>query len=332
MLYSVVTMDEAIASGIGRRKVYRLVEKGQWTRICEGVFLTEPNRSGVDRWRSELAARLLFGGLDAFVSHRSAAIMHELDGVFGWPIEVTVTRPGRRPTGAHFSKIPDSGRVVRHGLVVASLARTIRDLAAVCSADVVERALESALRGPDRRRPDIWNEELLRELRAVVLQHPNRLGNTVLATVLGRRTDTDRPTGSLPETLLFQVLRDLGLLVLRQPTLDIVDPHGRNLDRFFPDLALPGLAVIIEIDGAEAHANAPAMQRDLTRQNKIRGLRMLRFTATEVLQSPERVGRQIQRYIGSLAPVGDTWTVDGVSVTYTENHFVVVDPSRVRAA
>jgi Transcriptional regulator, AbiEi antitoxin len=340
MLFGVVTMEEAIASGTSRRKVYRLVERGRWKRLCDGVFLTEAEppereRTKDELWKAELAARLLSGGKGSFVSHRAAALLHGFEGLDGLdqhPIDVTVARPGRRPSGVHYSHILDPCSMMMEGLAVSSAARTIRDLAAVCSADVVERALESALRGPDRRRPDVWNEALLGELRRVVLDCPKRRGNTVLATVLGRRTDTDRPTGSFAETLLFQVLRDLGYPVVRQPTLDIVDPTGTRLDRFFPDLALPIFGIVIEIDGAEAHGNPEALQRDVTRQNKIRGLRILRFTASEVRRSPKSVARQIQRYHETLLPLGSSWTVDGVAVTFSENRFVVVDPTRQRRA
>ena len=43
MLYGVVTMDQALAMGVSRRKVYRLVKQKIWEKLHSGVFLTTPN-------------------------------------------------------------------------------------------------------------------------------------------------------------------------------------------------------------------------------------------------------------------------------------------------
>jgi very-short-patch-repair endonuclease len=336
MLHSVITMDKAIAYGISRRKVYRLVEKGRWLRLHEGVFLSEPDLKAKDRWLAELAGHLLFAGPGSFVSHQAAARFHQLDGVDGFPIESTVPASSKhKPIGAHTTKLVDVNATRINGLMTSSMLRTLRDLAQVREIDVLEQAIESALRGSDPRRPNIWNQELLAQLRAAVIEFPRRRGNFALATALSRRSDTDRPTGSFPETLLFQAMRDLGLLALRQPSLEIVDPTGIRLDRFYPDLALLAFCLLLEIDGAEAHSNREAFQRDLTRQNKLRGFRLLRFTATEVLRSPSGVARQIQRYVKGLPMLpsnSNSWTASGVQVRYTTNKFVVVDPTRGRRA
>jgi very-short-patch-repair endonuclease len=334
MLHHVVTMEEAIALGVSRRKVYRLLEKGLWLRLHEGVFLTEPALKDVDRWHAELAGHLLFGGPGSFVSHRSAARLHRLEGITGFPVESTVIESSRHhPVGAHTTIHCDAEAVVIQDLSTSSITRTIRDLAQKVPAATLEQAIESALRGSDPRRPDIWNHELLARLRACVLENPRRRGNFVLATVLARRSDDDRPCGSYPEMLLFQALRELCLLAIRQPSFEIVDPTGSRPDRFFPDLVLLAFRLIIEVDGAEAHANPTALQRDLVRQNKLRGFRLLRFTATDVLRSPHGVARQIKRYVDALTPLPANctgWSTEGVDVSYTTNRFVIVDAAPAR--
>ena len=333
MLHGVLTLDQAIASGVSRRKVYRLVEQGTWQRLHAGVFLTRPVADadpGSDtRWKAELAARLLYGGAGSMVSHRAAAVLHRLEGITGLPLDVTVpTRSRHLPVGAHRSKLLDPNPVMIDGLTTTSVARTLRDIAVVCGADLVEQALESALRGPDRRRPDEWNTELLTGLRAMVTGDARLPGSFLLRTVLNRRSDADRPTGSFPETLLFQTLRTVGLTAVRQATLRIVDPTGLELDTLFPDLSLPEYLLLIEVDGAGAHTGQAALQRDLRRQNKVlRGFRLLRFTAVEVLTDPAGVADEIHRSVRGRASLPTRESGD-VSVTYSTNEFLVVDAGR----
>ncbi len=336
MNHGVMTLDEAVASGISRRKVFRLVEQGEWQRLHAGVYLTrratEPT-SEAERlagWKATLAGMLQFGGPGAMVSRRSAARLHRLEGIDGFPIDVIIPSGAvHRPPGAHRSRIPDPRAFRIDGLLPTSLARTLRDLATVCGADVVEQAVESALRGPDRSRPDIWNTHLLVELRELVNDGARLPGVFALRTVLSRRSDTDRPTGSLPETLLFQALRSLGINAARQATLRIVDRHGFRLDVFFPDLCVPECRLLIEVDGSEGHSGGPALARDLRRQNKlVKAFRILRFTAAEVLSDPAGVAEQIRRSTTHMPRSGPAWRVEDVSVSYSPNNFEVVDHSR----
>ncbi len=326
-------MDQAIASGIARRKVYRLVERGEWLRLHEGVYLTTPTIEGEARWKADLAGNLLCGGKGSVVSHRSAAILHGLEGITGLPIDITIpTAAKHRPKGAHRSGSVDScvdpNAVLIDGLLTTSLVQTLRDLAQVCDADVVEQAVESALRGPDPRRPDVWNEELLHQLRVAVLENPRRRGNFRLQRVLDRRSDTDRPTGSFPETLLFQALRRLGVVTVRQPSLRIVDTSGAVLDTLFPDIGAVERRLLLEVDGGVAH-NELTRQRDLRRQNKVlRGFALLRYTAVEILKDADAVAREIERSTRLSDTMATTWSVDDVSVSYSTNEFLVVDARR----
>jgi very-short-patch-repair endonuclease len=329
MLHGVVTIDQAIASGTPRRKVYRHVERGEWLKLHEGVYLTTPSIEGDGRWKAELAAGLLRGGKDSMVSHRSAAILHGLEGITGRPIDITVSTSAKhRPKGAHRFERVDPDPVCIDGLLTTSLVQTLLDLAQVCDADVVEQAVESAIRGTDPRRPDVWNKALLLRLRAAALEHPRRNGSFLFRTVLGRRSDTDRPTGSFPETLLFQALRDVGIDMVRQPTLRIVDANGYKLDTLFPDLGTVPRRLLLEVDGGEAH-NELTRQRDLRRQNKVlRGFALRRYTAVEILKDAAAVAREIERSTRDSEVSESTWTVDGVSVSYSTNEFLVVDTRR----
>jgi very-short-patch-repair endonuclease len=334
MLHGVVTIEQAIASGTSRRKVYRNVERGEWLKLHEGVFLTTPAIERDARWKADLAAGLLRGGKDSMVSHRSAAILRGLEGMTGRPIDLTISGSAKhRLSPAHRFRCVDPDPVTIDGLLTTSLVKTLLDLAQLCAADVVEQAVESAIRGPDPRQPDVWNEALLSQLRAAALEQPRRRGSFTFRTVLDRRSDADRPTGSFPETLLFQALRDLGIDTVRQPTLRIVDLNGYRLDTLFPDLGSVQRRLLLEVDGGAAH-NELTRQRDLRRQNKVlRGFALRRYTAVEILDDAAAVAREIERSTrrersGGSAESDDCWTVDGVSVSYSANEFLVVDSRR----
>ncbi len=210
VLHNVVSMDQAIASGYSRRQVYRLVAQGKWLRLREGVFLPTSNADAEELWRANLAA-LLLRHPDAAISHRAAAMLHAMEGVTERTVEATIAASAHRsPRGVHRTRYPDPAPVLVEGFATTSVERTLRDLAAVSSAAVVEQALESKLRGPDPRRPDQWNTALLTRLRESVDDGRSLPGTFRLRSVLARRSDTDRPTGSFPETLLIQMTRELG--------------------------------------------------------------------------------------------------------------------------
>jgi very-short-patch-repair endonuclease len=210
------------------------------------------------------------------------------------------------------------------GYLVTSLVRTLFDLARFHDVAVVEQALESALRGRDQFRPDVWNKSLLDEIRAFGQVNASRPGSFLLKTILDQRSLEDRPTGSFPETLLFQALRALGIRVVRQASVRITDANGFVLDTFFPDLCIPEFGLLIEVDGLSVHSTQDALIRDRRRQNKlVRGFRILRFAAADILKAPDRVAEDIRRSTLRLPLLGSTWTTDEVRVSYALNEFLV---------
>ena len=211
---------------------------------------------------------------------------------------------------------------------MTSLTRTFLDLASVCSANVVEQALESALRGPERWRPDVWNEELLADLRQIAMTQTHHPGIFVLRTVLNRRLDSDRPTGSRPETVFFQALRDAAVPVVKQPTLRIVDRNGVALDTFYPDFAVIQPDLLLEVDGAEAHNTESALARDLKRQNKLLlGFPIRRFSAVQVLTDAAGAAQEVKQLVARLQR-SEVHRLANITVTHSQNEILVVDSSR----
>jgi very-short-patch-repair endonuclease len=329
MLHNVVTLDEALAMGIAKRRAYRWAEAGRWKKLHSGIFLTDPDLADDALWKAELTAMLRLGGAGALVSHRAAAVLHGLEGITTRDLDVTVPKHAKHlPPGAHRTVWVDPHPIVIDGLAITSVARTLFDLAAVCDADVVEQALESALRGPDRWAPDRWNESLLAELRTTVSANTRRSGSYRLQTVLNRRTDSDRPTGSFVETVLLQAMRTVGVPVVRQPTVRIVDGKSAKLDTLYPDFGVLGTLILVEADGLEAHSSQDSLARDLLRQNKLLlGFTIRRYSALQILNDPIGVATEIKQLMLRMQKSG-TPRMNNVTVTYSQNEFVVVDRSR----
>lgn len=329
MLHSVVTLEQAASMGISERKAYRYAKNGTWRKLQSGIFLTNPSLVDDELWKAELAASLLMGGELARVSHRSAAVLHRLDGVTERTFDVTVPMLGTpKPIKAHRTRLVDLHPVVIDGLRTTSVARTLLDLASVCSADVVEQALQSALRGPDPWRPDVWNEGLLSEVRKLAMALPNQHRNYVLRTVLALRSDSDRPTGSRPETIFHQALREAGVPVVCQPTLRIVDRRGANLETLFPDFAVIAPDFLLEVDGFEAHSSESSLARDLKRQNKLQFIFPIRrYSAVQILTDAAGAALEVKQLVTRLQNSGVP-RFPNITVSYSENELLVVDSSR----
>jgi very-short-patch-repair endonuclease len=329
MLHSVVTLDEAAVMGISERMAYRYAQNGTWIKLQAGIFLTNPKLVDDELWKAKLGASLLMGGELARVSHRSAAVLHRLDGVTERTFDVTIPMFGTpRPIKAHRTRALDLNPVVIDGLRTTSVARTLLDLASVCSADVVEQALHSALRGPDPWRPDVWNEALLCEVRKLAMALPNQHGSYVLRKVLALRSDSDRPTGSQPETVFLQALRGVGVPVVCQPTLRIVDRRGANLDTLYPDFAVITPDFLLEVDGVEAHSSESSLSRDLKRQNKLQLLFPIRrYSAVQILNDAAGAALEVKQLVVRLQNSGVP-RFPNITVSYSENEILVVDSSR----
>jgi len=179
---------------VSRSTLSRATARGELVRLTRSAFLIPGLRDEL----TDVAAALLTYP-SAVASHRAAAWMWRLDGVDApWP-DITVPNASAPTIGiAHRSNdlLPFELREVE-GLRVTDPARTLCDLGAVCDADVVERAMESALRR------GLTSIKRL-EWRCGQLQRRGRAGPNVLRTVLRRRPMNAKPTESDLETLYLQ--------------------------------------------------------------------------------------------------------------------------------
>jgi very-short-patch-repair endonuclease len=259
-------LDRLVALGVLRRRQRALYE------LCDG-------RGG---WRRDLTAALLakeptgVWSLETVAYRRTAAAVWELDGVEPGVVELAGPAHARSAGRARLVSLQPTDRVCHQGFPVTTVARTLLALGVVCSADLVERAMECALR---RKLVTIGN------LKQMLEVHAHVRGCSCLRVVLARRPPGAPPTESDAETRFVQLCRAAGLPdPVRQLRLRM---SGRE---FRADFAWPPQCLLVEVDGAATHATPAALTRDLERQNLLMGVwHVRRFTWFDIVGRPDYV-------------------------------------------
>jgi very-short-patch-repair endonuclease len=281
-------LDQALALGLSKDSVHRLVRKGEWVRIFTGIFATGLDLAG---WQQRAMAACLWAREGVAASHECSAALWELDGIVPGTVEVL---------RLHKKHSPGPGVVVhsttrrfaiqsRYGIPVTSATRTLIDLAGVLDEPTLELALESALR---RRLTS-----LLRLQRGLDEEGGHgRPGSDKLGALLGHYGRSTVPTESNLEAKVLQILRRNGF---PQPARQYV---VRGEDGFAAriDFAYPQAMVAIEAEGYRWHSGREAWARDRVRTTRLASLgwRILYVTPMEAeLGAPDLV-RGLRNYLG----------------------------------
>jgi very-short-patch-repair endonuclease len=166
---------------------------------------------------------------------------------------------------------------VRDGLPVTVVARTLFDLGAVVAPREVERAFDRA---------EVQGLLDLRSVERVLAEGAGRAGCAALRAVLGRTLAGSTLTDSELEEMLLAIVRDAGLPEPRQqyPLL------GFRVDFCWPEWGL-----VVEADGAAAHAGRRAHARDTRRDVALTnaGWTVLRFAYADIVGDPRYVAGAI---------------------------------------
>jgi hypothetical protein len=272
------TGQEAAAAGVTRARLRWGEQTGQWRRIDREVYAVGPDDpTPLDRAR---AAVVVTGGV---ASGHLAGVLLGLDSITVHGPDTTVPpgRNGRRP-GVRRRRL-DPARVISVGMPCTDGIQTLVDLAASPHIDdlVWEQALESALR---------LGWLTLADLAMLEAESAGRPGAARIRRVLKLRPEGAKPTESLLETLMVQLVRAAGLPPpVRQ--YDVYDEHGNFVARV--DLAWPEWGIFIELDG-EHHRDQRVY--DANRETAVvaaTGWLCGRFTWTEVVRHRRATGRRL---------------------------------------
>lgn len=200
--HGVISRTELLASGVSSNEVQRRVRGGQWVRLRTGIYATTPD-SVRHPWLLRFSGELCWGGDRAALSHRGAAFLYGLDGFASpdWADIVVPASSACRGSHVHRSQF-DLPTVVLFDLPVVTPEVCIAQLGHVVSENMVEAALESALR---------HGLTSMDRLKAFVDGPMGRLdGCKVLRTVLRRRPASLPPTSNHLETSVVQIMRSFG--------------------------------------------------------------------------------------------------------------------------
>jgi len=286
--HGVFTRAQAIQSDATRGAIKWRLTAGRWERLYPSVYRIAGTPTS---WRQRAIAACLYFGPDAVLSHRAAAGIQGLQGFKPEKPEVTVPRNRNRIRSHHVEihgtqdPIPgeDIGRI--DGIPVTKPARTLLDLATVVPEEVLEAALDDAV----RRRfvsvsfLDRWlDDPRRRRLRG--------------APALRRLVDVRATVGVTESPLETQVLRLLRKAGLPVPMLQYVVRDGRRFVARL-DFAYPDEHVAIEADGFRYHDGRRQFDDERARGNEIQsiGWHVLRVTSRHLEQDPEGVAGWVRR-------------------------------------
>jgi very-short-patch-repair endonuclease len=275
---------QATARGFSTTIVDRRLTSGVWERLYPGVY----RLAGVPAtWRQALFAACLAWGDGAVVSHRAAASLWGFPG-FEPSIELSVPRRRER-AHAHLVHRPGSLAAVDvttvDAIPVTTPVRTLIDVAGCVEADVLEEALDDALRSRlvtiGRMR---WR---LRELGKA-----GRRGSRLLGELVDARGGVARGPESVLETRLLRALRAAGL---PRPAVQY------KVGAYRVDFAYPDARVAIEADGFRWHSTRQQWDNDRARRNALTALgwTLIHVTWSQLQEHPDEVIATIRATLAS---------------------------------
>lgn len=269
------TLTEAREAGLERRHMRRRV----WQRLGPSTYGAVGRAEGTLLKLQVASCRLpevaAFSGL-------SAAWLHDLDVEACRPIEVTIPKgegiSGRVGMRVCRARLTSDEVVVVHGLRATTILRTLGDLARRLTLTEATVVTDMALHAG------------LLDLSAFTAFARSRRGGRGLVNLRGVATNAEPKSESPMETRLRMLLVLAGL---PRPVaqVSLQDAKGRFLGR--PDLYYPDHRLALEYDGA---THRDSLAADNQRQNRLigEGIRLLRFTAADVLRNQASLVAQVR--------------------------------------
>ncbi len=290
--HGVFSRHEANGLGVTDSQLRRRSESGELERIERGVFAI----AGVptDWYQRARIATLTTGGV---LSHRSALVVHELDGFNAGPIHVTIPKARavqRRDVVVHRSTQFDQIRVQTiRSIPVTHVERALLDYAGHVGRRRLDWAVDAALR---------QNTCDLGSLFETWVGHSiqGRNGSGPMRQLLDERDARDPVPDSRWNRMVGRLIEDSNL---PRPVYEheISGADGRFLARV--DLAFPLHRVAIELDSVRWHLNRASFEADPRRKNRltIAGWTLLTFTWSDYVDQPARLISTVESALRNAA-------------------------------
>ena len=273
--HGVASAAQLRAIGLSHDAIQRRARSGRLQRLYRGVYAVGP--MAPTRRGRELAAVLACGD-GAALSHLSAGYVWAIVRQIPRKLHLTCarSRPPAPGVAVHRSTLHPSDRVLRDGLPVTTVSRTLVDLADVLPQD----ALADAVHEAEAKR--VFD---LARIESALVRVPGRRGRHQLARVLSdwrpepfTRSDTER--------LFLALCKRHGL----------PRPHVNTwMGEQEVDFAWPQHRLAVEVDGAATHHTRRAFEEDRRRDRRLaaRGIQVLRVTWRDLHHDESAVAAQL---------------------------------------
>jgi hypothetical protein len=286
---------------MNREQIAARVRAGSWVRAAHGVYDTARLADGTDLVEHRRRRAAVLGVLAHPGSVATGLCALVLHGVQGAPADVVpeVAMPTGAPRAAN-PPVRLRRLAVGHGVCVDGLRATPAPEALVQALPGLRRFHAVALMD-SMRHQGLLDDEVARRLRR---RAASRRG---IARTHGWWEESDGRAESPAETWARLACADLGFPPDALQLL-VAGPNGRVVARVDLAWCLPdGGALLVEIDGREAHSTPNAVFADRARQNALDTRRTVvrRFTGADAWRG--RVGASVARYL-----VDSGWRPDPV--------------------
>ncbi len=295
--HNVFTRQQAAPHGVDRKHIQRLITAGVVAPLPGGGLVLLPGPGGPTWLQHATGAALAHPG--SVASHSTSARLDGVDGYGGFAsIDLTVVRPNTlRSPGVTTHRVHTLDRcdVLMIGPVpCTNRARTLCDLAGVVTADMLERALDDAVRRGSNPRWIRATAERLRER--------GRTGPVQLLRALDAMEQRGRVRDSWFEKLVEQCLDDPVIgEVSRQFQLN--DGDGRHVARF--DLAVPEVKLGIEAHSRRHHFTKEEEASDEHRDHAASVLGWdVMYLGYSAVQSPATVAAAVRARVEARRSAG----------------------------
>ena len=281
------TLEDALRAGLNRWHL----EGSNWRRLGPSLYawagLPNTPELRLDAACRRLPPKAIFSGL-------TAAWLHGLDDVAGESIEVTIPKgagvSARSGFAVRRAAVAASEIVSLRGMRATSILRTLSDLcirlSEIEAVVIADMALHAGLTN-------------LADLNSFCMSRSNSVGVSNLRRVAGHA----EPAAESPMETRLRMVIVQGGLPRPQAQVSVHDGRGRFLGR--PDLYYPEHRLGLEYDGG---IHRMSLAEDNRRQNRLlaAGIRLLRFTAGDVLNDPDSVTTQVRTVLSSrpISPAG----------------------------
>ncbi len=279
----VLTWEQICGHGVSQSTVRTLMDKGLWTRLSRGIYLTHDLQP---EWMSLAWAGQFLGGCDAAIGGRAALRLAGLISEEELPISIVLPHEARRQPSSGWWEFSRT-RVPFRAVGEPARLRVERAIIDLCASEP-ERAIHWATLAIGSRKASVQG---LRDVLETMPRHPRKAQLADVLADVGQGAESP-----LEVVYLRQVERPHGI------------PPGRRQvrgGRYRRDIYYPE-GLVVELDGRPGH-DGPDAFRDMDRDNyhARRGIATLRYGWDQCYNSPCEVAAEVAGVLRGLGWQGD---------------------------